>query len=287
MKWFPVVLCVFLAAVITTSVCLLPMISAPNATESRYTADSLYEEYMPCVVEVYAKQTLFSKGVSRGTGFFISNDGLLVTAAHVIYFEDDDAIASQVRVSIGDEEHFYKARVVKVDLANDVALLKIMQFADLAAANGYAVDSAKAERLNRYFKHVTLDYDYEHRTGDLVFTLGNPGRFKDVVSQGMIISKRIVDLEMEDDLIEFKDMVLTSLYVRPGSSGGPVFNGAGRVIGVITVGTTSGPMSLYQKAKYVKAMLDDKSDTVVISKQHKMSADSKKGKNSGKKTLLP
>ena len=289
MRWWlgPVVLCVLFVFGVTASVCLLPQAAV------QYTAEALYDEYMPSVVEIYAKRTLFSKDTYRGTGFFISEDGMLVTAAHVLYFEDEGMVATQVRVSIGDEEHFYKAKIVKVDLEHDVALLKVMQFSDLAESNGYTIDSGKAKKLNRRFKYMTMDYDYEPHAGDLVFTLGNPSKFRDVVSQGMIISNRIVDLEMKEDSLEFEDMVLTSLYLRPGNSGGPVFNGAGKVIGVATVGAGSGPMSLYQKAKYIKAMLDDTSDEVIISQQRKLPAEEteseekEEGEDSDKKALLP
>lgn len=281
------VLCLCVVALVSFSMVLLP------TTRNEYTATELYSEYLSCIVDVFAKENIFSHEVYRGTGFFVDAGGRFVTAAHVLYFEESGEVAGQVRVTIGDEKPLYKAEVLKVDLEHDVALLRILQFSDFSEDIGYVIDHEKMMGLDRRFAHVTLDYDYEARAGDLVFTLGHPSQFKDVISQGMVISSRLADIEIDEELLKFDGMVLTSLYIMSGNSGGPVFNGAGHVIGVATVGSGVGPMSLFQPAKYIGALLEDKSDDVVISQQHKMPADKAKvpdkeeGEDSDEEAVLP
>ncbi len=59
--------------------------------------------------------------ISSGTGFFISEDGHIITSYHIV----DDAKSILVEISLGDSLKEYEANVVAKDLENDLVLLKI------------------------------------------------------------------------------------------------------------------------------------------------------------------
>lgn len=157
---------------------------------------------------------------SSGTGFFISEDGYLITNWHVV--ED----SSRVKVKCG--KGIFPAEVVKSDRIKDLALLKISgQFHPLT----FAPDN------------VSL--------GEPAFTIG----FPNVQLQGMepkFTDGKISSLSgLRDDPNRYQ----ISVPVQPGNSGGPLVDDRGKVIGVVvarlndmTVLRTSG--SLPQNVNY-------------------------------------
>jgi len=134
-----------------------------------------------------------------GSGFIISQDGYILTGAHVV------AGASQVRVQLTDHREF-KASVVGIDPPSDVALLKI---------NAHGLPAVK------------IGTPSDAKVGQWVVSIGSPYGFENTATAGIISSKgRLVPDETYVPLIQ------TDLTLNAGDSGGPLFDLNGDVIGI-------------------------------------------------------
>ncbi|RFC37397.1 MAG: serine protease Do [Candidatus Nitrotoga sp. LAW] len=136
---------------------------------------------------------------SLGSGFIISQDGYILTNAHVI----DNA--DEVTVRLTDKREF-KAKVIGADKRSDIALLKISA-KDLPVAS--IGDTSKLE------------------AGEWVVAIGSPFGFTNSVSQG-IVSAMGRSLPGENTT----PFIQTDVPINPGNSGGPLFNLKGEVIGI-------------------------------------------------------
>jgi TPR repeat protein len=166
-------------------------------------AQQLSKEFKPKTQEQIAADTQNpekAKIKSSGTGFFITADGYLLTAYHVV------KEAASVQVWTGKE--LSPAKVVRADSANDIALLKI----DGVQVNALAVQSSR-----------------DVKVGQDVFTLGFPNiQFQGTeakYTQGNISSLS----GMGDDPRLFQ----ISVQVQPGNSGGPLLDTDGQVVGLV------------------------------------------------------
>lgn len=139
---------------------------------------------------------------SQGSGFFISDDGLLVTNSHVV----GNGSAFTIILSDGEE---YDAKLVGRDSRTDLAVLK--------------VDADKK------FTYVALADDDKTRVGDWVVAVGNPFGLGGTVTAG-IVSARGRDIGAGP----YDDFIQVDAAVNRGNSGGPTFNLNGEVIGVNT-----------------------------------------------------
>lgn len=158
-----------------------------------------------------------------GTGFFISSDGLFITAAHVV----KDASA----VNIYWQSKEYSAEAVLMDETLDVAVLMI---AGIQAPQALLISSSS-----------------QAKTGDSVFTLG----FPHVQLQG--IEPKYTDgsiSSLSGIANDAKDFQI-SVPVQPGNSGGPLIDSSGNVVGLITarldeIATLKATGSLPQNVNY-------------------------------------
>lgn len=166
-----------------------------------------------------------------GTGFAVSSNGYLVTNYHVIR----DADSVYVQNQSGDSYH---ARVIYSDEKYDVALLKIDD--------------------STFKSQSPLPYAFKRSESDLgedVFTLGYP---KDnvVVGRGYLSSAT----GAANDTISYQ----VSIPVNPGNSGGPVLDGRGNVIGMISAKQSSmeGAAFAIKSAYVLKAIQNIPADSV-------------------------
>jgi len=136
---------------------------------------------------------------SLGSGFIISNDGYILTNAHVV-----DA-ADEITVKLNDKREF-KAKVIGADRRTDIALLKI------DASGLQAVRVGDPGRL---------------KVGEWVVAIGSPFGFENTVTAG-IVSAKGRSLPQEN----FVPFIQTDVAVNPGNSGGPLFNLRGEVVGI-------------------------------------------------------
>ena len=136
---------------------------------------------------------------SLGSGFIISEDGYIMTNAHVVNSADG------ITVRLTDKREF-KAKVIGVDKRTDVALIKI-------EANG--------------LPKVTQGDPNALKVGEWVVAIGSPFGFDSSVTAG-IVSAKGRSLPQEN----FVPFIQTDAAVNPGNSGGPLFNMKGEVIGI-------------------------------------------------------
>ena len=136
---------------------------------------------------------------SLGSGFIISQDGYILTNAHVV------ESAEEITVKLNDKREF-KAKVIGSDRRTDVALIKI------EASGLPAVRFGDPGKL---------------RVGEWVLAIGSPFGFENTVTAG-IVSAKGRSLPQEN----YVPFIQTDVAVNPGNSGGPLFNLRGEVVGV-------------------------------------------------------
>ncbi|WP_411035081.1 Do family serine endopeptidase [Shinella sp. BYT-45] len=141
---------------------------------------------------------------AQGSGFFISEDGYIVTNNHVV----SDGSAFTVVMNDGTE---LDAKLVGKDSRTDLAVLKV------------------EEKDKRKFTYVSFADDSQIRVGDWVVAVGNPFGLGGTVTAG-IISARGRDIGSGP----YDDYLQVDAAVNRGNSGGPTFNLNGQVVGINT-----------------------------------------------------
>jgi S1-C subfamily serine protease len=149
-----------------------------------------------------------------GSGFVYSNDGEIVTNAHVVTAPAGTSVRT-ISLSFANGDSV-PAAVVSVDPSVDVAVLKV---------NGYAKLPKPLELANS----DTL------RAGQWAIAIGEPLGLKQSVTVGVISalgrSEQIGD-ESGDGARTFSGLLQTSAPINPGNSGGPLIDRSGRVVGI-------------------------------------------------------
>jgi S1-C subfamily serine protease len=145
------------------------------------------------------------KTISQGSGFLVSRDGRVITNYHVI----EDAKSAIIKL---DNGAFYSiAGLVAADEGHDVAVLK---------ADG------------KGFPTLSLGDSARMQVGEEVVAIGNPLSLETTVSSGIVSAIR--QLEGQGSVLQI------TAPISPGSSGGPLFNMRGEVIGITAFQVTRG-----------------------------------------------
>ena len=171
---------------------------------------SISKSIQPAVVHIEVVHKINDlKYKSLASGLIIDDKGYVLTNEHVV----DKAISVLVTLSSKLE---YQAQVIGTDKQTDLALLKIEPKEKLKVAQ--MGNSDKVE------------------VGEWVIAVGNPYGFDRTVSFGIVSGKGRVlpNLPIETPLIN--DFIQTDAAIDPGSSGGPLVNLKGEVIGINSIG---------------------------------------------------
>ena len=143
------------------------------------------------------------QGESFGSGFILTENGYVVTNAHVV----EGANAIFVTTHAGQK---LEAKLVGSDTTNDVAVLKV-----------------EAENLPA----VTIGSSTDLIVGDQVVAIGNPlGDLTSTMTVGYVSAKDR-DVTTDNTII---NMIQTDAAINSGNSGGPLFNMKGEVVGITT-----------------------------------------------------
>jgi putative serine protease PepD len=168
---------------------------------------ALVARVMPSVVTV---QGVGSQGESLGSGFFITADGFVLTNEHVIADVPDEAI----RVTLSDARTL-TAHVVGRDAESDLAVLKVDQ---------------------GDFRPVRLADSDSVAVGDPVVAVGAPLALAGTVTAGIVSAlDRTIETHDAGGAQRYYAAIQTDAAVNRGNSGGPLFDLAGRVIGINSV----------------------------------------------------
>ena len=167
-----------------------------------------------------------------GSGFFINDDGYLITNFHVIEGETEISVeVYQQKNGQLDRETYKQVKIVAINKFHDLALLHIE---DKGAPKFMPVTLGSSDALN---------------VGDGVFAIGSPLGLERTVTQGILSTKT---RQMEGQLY-----LQTSAQINPGNSGGPLFNLAGEVVGVTNMKITFGEgLGFAIPVELVKSFLD-------------------------------
>jgi Flp pilus assembly protein TadD len=173
----------------------LPFLFAPPVAWGD--ADKIYRENSSAVVVVVSMDGS-GRPLGQGSGFVVREDGAVVTNYHVI------SMAAEIKIKIGGKVLVVKG-LLHADPENDIAILK---------AEGGGLPTVKlgdAEAL---------------RVGQKVYVVGSPGGLENTISEGILSGMREIDQK--------RKILQMTAPISPGSSGGPVFNDRGEVIGIAT-----------------------------------------------------
>jgi len=153
---------------------------------------TVYEKINPAIVAIDAK---IPDGTSSGSGCIIDSKGVILTSSHVVLNSKDITVTT----SSGDT---YKADVIKkLGSDNDLIVLKI--------------------NPNTPLKTIIAGKSSTVKVGQKVLAIGNPFGFNGTLTQGIVsrIDKK-------------RNKIQTDAAINPGSSGGPLLNTSGEVIGI-------------------------------------------------------
>jgi serine protease Do len=171
---------------------------APQGQQGQPPEDPLQEFFRRFMPD--APERMPGPGLGLGSGFIISQDGYVLTNAHVV------AGDGEVTVRLADAKREFKARVIGADERTDIALLKI------DASGLPTVKLGKSDKL---------------QPGEWVAAIGSPFGFENTITAG-IVSATGRSLPAET----YVPFIQTDVAVNPGNSGGPLINLAGEVVGV-------------------------------------------------------
>ncbi|XP_069095279.1 serine protease HTRA1 [Pleurodeles waltl] len=193
----------------------------PNSLRHKYNfiAD-VVEKIAPAVVHIELFRTWslsfpFPKrdvAVASGSGFIVSEDGLIVTNAHVV------ANKNRVKVELKDGST-YEAKIKDVDEKLDIALIKIDAQGKLPV--------------------LLLGRSEDLRPGEFVVAIGSPFSLQNTVTTGIVSTTQRGGKELglwNSDM----DYIQTDAIINYGNSGGPLVNLDGEVVGINTLKVTAG-----------------------------------------------
>jgi S1-C subfamily serine protease len=168
-----------------------------------------------------------------GTGFILDKLGLVATNLHVVAGE------STINVRLHDGTQFAVLQIAGLDPDRDLALLRI--------------------KPNRELPILKLGDSDKMSAGDQIVTIGNPlGVFDYSVTEGLISQVRPVcgraDIAKKRCTQELTVLQI-SAAISPGSSGGPLFNQSGEVVGVTTAITSGQNVNFAVPGNYLKPMV--------------------------------
>ncbi|MBE0366159.1 hypothetical protein PULV_b0907 [Pseudoalteromonas ulvae UL12] len=182
----------------------------------------LYKQLDPSVVIIYSdskairaaagqQELVTLTSSSLGTGTLINNEGLILTAAHVVNSADE------ITVDVKNRGKF-KAKVLSTYQGADIALVKLL--------------TTKED-----FKAVTVADSDQTDIGEEVFVIGTPYGLGHTLTVGHLSGKR-THTGLGNRELEF---LQTDAAINQGNSGGPLFNSKGELIGVVSyIETQSG-----------------------------------------------
>jgi hypothetical protein len=158
----------------------------------------IVEKTLKCVVLLKGAA---DGGTILGSGFLLSADGKIATNVHVIR----DMKSGGVQLQSG--EVFDSFTVLAFDDRKDIAIIKILGF-DLPA--------------------VELGNSNELKAGEPVMAIGSPQGLQGTVTAGVVSAIR------DDPFSGGYKVIQTDAAANPGNSGGPLLNGKGQVVGIVT-----------------------------------------------------
>lgn len=171
------------------------------SSDGNMSASSVYSANIGSCVGITTKT---ESGEAMGSGFFISNDGYIVTNYHVVSGGQSFQVITSDKTSVS-------AEIVGYDETDDIAVLKTN------------ISNSKP---------VTFGKSSDLKIGDSVYVIGNPlGDLTFTLTAGVVsATNRLIKVASGNTI----NMFQTDAAINSGNSGGPVFDSNGKVIGIAT-----------------------------------------------------
>lgn len=176
--------------------------------------NELYEKYKSSVFIIYT-----SDGVNsyQGTGFFVSKSGIAISNYHV--FKGTSKGLEIIETS--DKNKFKIEKVLDKNSANDYIIFKV--------------------RLSNHIIKSPIPIAYkEPQIGEDVFAISNPRGLENTLSKGIVSGFR-----------NGKQLIQTTTEITHGSSGGPLLNMRGEVVGITSAGFGEANLNFAVNIKYL------------------------------------
>jgi len=187
-----------------------------------------------CVDAVSEAVVKVSSPGGIGSGFFINEEGYLITNYHVIEKETKIEVTVFQKAKNGfEKKKFKKVKIEAINPFVDLALLKIEDLGETKV------------------KYVHLGDTGRIKVGEKVFAIGSPLGLERTVTDGVISTR--------NRAFEGLVYIQTNADINPGNSGGPLFNLAGEVIGVTNMGYIFfGGLGFAIPVDYVKHFIENR-----------------------------
>jgi serine protease Do len=187
-----------------------------------------------CVEMVSEAVVKVASPTGMGSGFFINDQGYIITNYHVIERETKIEVTIFEKAKNGFEKtNFKKVKIEAINPFVDLALLKVEDLGDRKLTYAYLGDISDV------------------KVGQEVFAIGNPLGLERTVTDGVISTI--------NRAFEGLVYIQTNADINPGNSGGPLFNLAGEVIGVTNMGYIFfGGLGFAIPVDYVKHFIENR-----------------------------
>ncbi|KAM7365949.1 hypothetical protein PAMP_015425 [Pampus punctatissimus] len=197
----------------------------PSNASPRYKFNfiaDVVEKIAPAVVhiELFLRHPLFGRNIplSSGSGFVMSDNGLIVTNAHVVSSTTPVSGQQHLKVQMHNGD-VYEANIKDIDKKSDIATIKINPQTKLST--------------------LFLGHSADLRPGEFVVAIGSPFALQNTVTTGIVSTAQRDGKELglrDSDM----DYIQTDAIINYGNSGGPLVNLDGEVIGINTLKVAAG-----------------------------------------------
>jgi hypothetical protein len=192
----------------------------PLPPPQKFTTAQIAERATPSVVVVESFNEDGEKA-GQGSGYVFSSDGIVITNYHVIRG------ARSLSIRIPGNEPFRVDSVLGYEIDHDVAAIQV---------SGNSLPALPTETIE------------EPRVGDRVVAIGAPLGLESTVSEGIVSAMRDAGT---------MHIIQTTASISPGSSGGPLLNDYGKVIGLTTSTVRDGQgLNFVVSARHISALLN-------------------------------
>lgn len=211
----------------------------PSADKTRMTTVEIAKQVSPATVslKVIGVDNDTETVIGSGTGFIITDDGYIVTNKHVVVLAEEAVSTYYVTVVLPGDDLPVRAEVVGSDTQTDIAVLKADTDKKLPCVKMGDSDLLQA--------------------GELAVVIGNAlGSLDDSVTVG-VISAPSREINRNGYRVE---VIQTDASVNPGSSGGPLINSYGEVVGITNskiITSTSENVGFAIPVNAVKKVIED------------------------------
>lgn len=172
---------------------------------------SIFDDNKYSIVELKAYSE--NVGESHGTAEFISEDGLLITNAHVITYKQMGSYHTFDSISIrfSFEENYKDVELVKYDTDKDLAVLSLID-------------------KECKFRAISIGDNKQLKYGDTVYAIGNLNNMGLCITQGTV-SNPSINVSYDNNV---RNVIQCNLTIADGNSGGSLLDKNGKLIGITT-----------------------------------------------------